>query len=56
MAILKSLLVTHSLLDIKTDNLALVIIDEVYKFGVKTKEKLKHLREDVHIFPVWVQR
>ena len=39
-----------SLLEIKTENLALVIIDEEHKFGVKTKEKLKHLREDVHIF------
>ena len=41
---------THSLLEIKTENLALVVIDEEHKFGVKQKEKLKHLREDVHIF------
>ncbi|RXJ69017.1 transcription-repair coupling factor [Halarcobacter ebronensis] len=41
---------THSLLGIKTKNLALVIIDEEHKFGVKQKEKLKELREDVHIF------
>ncbi|MFA7084283.1 MAG: DEAD/DEAH box helicase [Arcobacteraceae bacterium] len=41
---------THSLLEIKTQNLALVIIDEEHKFGVKQKEKLKNLREDVHIF------
>ncbi len=41
---------THSLLEIKTKNLALVIIDEEHKFGVKQKEKLKALREDVHIF------
>ncbi|MGB5918117.1 DEAD/DEAH box helicase [Arcobacter sp.] len=41
---------THSLLDIKTKDLALVIIDEEHKFGVKQKEKLKELREDVHIF------
>ena len=41
---------THSLLEIKTKNLALVIIDEEHKFGVKQKEKLKQLREDVHIF------
>ncbi len=41
---------THSLLEIKTKNLALVIIDEEHKFGVKQKEKLKNLREDVHIF------
>ncbi len=41
---------THSLLNVKTNNLALVIIDEEHKFGVKQKEKLKALREDVHIF------
>ena len=41
---------THSLLGVKTNNLALVIIDEEHKFGVKQKEKLKELREDVHIF------
>ncbi len=41
---------THSLLSVKTKNLALVIIDEEHKFGVKQKEKLKQLRDDVHIF------
>lgn len=41
---------THALLGIKAKNLALVIIDEEHKFGVKQKEKLKELREDVHIF------
>ncbi|RXJ86777.1 transcription-repair coupling factor [Arcobacter sp. CECT 8985] len=41
---------THSLLGVKTNNLALVVIDEEHKFGVKQKEKLKALREDVHIF------
>ncbi|MFY9073718.1 transcription-repair coupling factor [Malaciobacter mytili] len=41
---------THSLLEVKTKNLALVVIDEEHKFGVKQKEKLKALREDVHIF------
>ena len=41
---------THSLLSVQTHNLALVIIDEEHKFGVKQKEKLKNLREDVHIF------
>ena len=41
---------THSLLGVKTKDLALVIIDEEHKFGVKQKEKLKQLREDVHIF------
>ncbi len=41
---------THALLEIKSKNLALVILDEEHKFGVKQKEKLKSLREDVHIF------
>ena len=41
---------THSLLNIKAKDLALVIIDEEHKFGVKQKEKLKELRNDVHIF------
>jgi transcription-repair coupling factor (superfamily II helicase) len=41
---------THALLGVQTKNLALVIIDEEHKFGVKQKEKLKELREDVHIF------
>ncbi|MCP4970621.1 MAG: transcription-repair coupling factor [Arcobacter sp.] len=41
---------THSLLSVKTNNLALVVIDEEHKFGVKQKEKLKSLRDDVHIF------
>jgi len=47
---LKLIVGTHSLLDIKSSNLALVIIDEEHKFGVKQKEKLKALRQDVHIF------
>lgn len=41
---------THSLLNITAKGLALVIIDEEHKFGVKQKEKLKELRNDVHIF------
>ncbi|MCK5111591.1 MAG: DEAD/DEAH box helicase [Arcobacteraceae bacterium] len=41
---------THSLLNITAKDLALVIIDEEHKFGVKQKEKLKELRNDVHIF------
>ncbi len=41
---------THSLLNVKAKNLALVIIDEEHKFGVKQKEKLKEIRNDVHIF------
>ncbi|MBD3841031.1 MAG: transcription-repair coupling factor [Campylobacterales bacterium] len=41
---------THTLLGVKCANLALVVIDEEHKFGVKQKEKLKELRNDVHIF------
>ena len=41
---------THSLLNVKANDLALVVIDEEHKFGVKQKEKLKELRNDVHIF------
>ncbi|MEA3352432.1 MAG: transcription-repair coupling factor [Campylobacterota bacterium] len=41
---------THALLNVKCKDLALVIIDEEHKFGVKQKEKLKNLRSDVHIF------
>ncbi|MDR3177944.1 MAG: transcription-repair coupling factor [Campylobacteraceae bacterium] len=40
---------THALLGVNCANLALVVIDEEHKFGVKQKEKLKNLRENVHI-------
>ncbi|WP_234697148.1 transcription-repair coupling factor [Nitrosophilus alvini] len=40
---------THTILGAKFSNLALVVIDEEHKFGVKQKEKLKELRTDVHI-------
>jgi transcription-repair coupling factor (superfamily II helicase) len=42
---------THALLadSIKFKNLALVIIDEEQHFGVKQKEKLKALKEDVNL-------
>ena len=42
---------THSLLSpkIKFQNLGLLIIDEEQNFGVKQKEKLKELRENVHV-------
>lgn len=40
---------THSLFDVELKNPALVILDEEHKFGVKQKEKLKNLRENVHI-------
>lgn len=41
---------THALLNIKCKNLALIVIDEEHKFGVKQKERLKELRSDAHIF------
>jgi len=40
---------THSLLKAKFKNLALVIIDEEHKFGVKQKEALKEIAIDVHL-------
>ena len=40
---------THALFDTELKNPALVILDEEHKFGVKQKEKLKNLRENVHI-------
>ncbi|MFH2138727.1 MAG: transcription-repair coupling factor [Candidatus Omnitrophota bacterium] len=42
---------THRLLsdDIRFKNLGLIIIDEEQRFGVKAKEKLKHLRELVDV-------
>ena len=41
---------THSLLNVKCQKLALVIIDEEHKFGVKQKEKLKQLSPNIHLF------
>ena len=42
---------THSLLaqDVKFANLGLVIVDEEQRFGVKQKERLKELKNAVHI-------
>lgn len=40
---------THSLFDVELHNPALIVVDEEHKFGVKQKEKLKNLRENVHI-------
>ncbi len=40
---------THALLTAKFKNLALVIIDEEHKFGVKQKEALKEIAIDVHL-------
>ncbi|WP_348518797.1 DEAD/DEAH box helicase [Campylobacter sp. CCS1377] len=40
---------THALLNVECENLALVIIDEEHKFGVKQKEKLKELTQNSHL-------
>ena len=42
---------THALLSekIKFNNLSLLIVDEEQKFGVKQKERLKQLKENVHV-------
>jgi len=41
---------THSLLNIPyCAKLALIIIDEEHKFGVKQKEKIKQIKQDVHM-------
>ena len=40
---------THSIFGVKFKNLGLVVLDEEHKFGVKQKESLKSLRENVHI-------
>ncbi|HEH4740355.1 TPA: DEAD/DEAH box helicase [Campylobacter coli] len=40
---------THALLNVECKNLALVIIDEEHKFGVKQKEKLKELTQNSHL-------
>ncbi len=40
---------THSLLGAKFKKLALLVIDEEHKFGVKQKEKLKNFKENLHV-------
>ena len=40
---------THALLNAKFKNLALVVIDEEHKFGVKQKEALKELTINTHL-------
>ncbi|NLC28000.1 MAG: transcription-repair coupling factor [Campylobacteraceae bacterium] len=40
---------THALLGIPIKDLALLIIDEEHKFGVKQKEKLKNMRSNIHV-------
>ncbi len=40
---------THALLSVECENLALVVIDEEHKFGVKQKEKLKEIAQNSHL-------
>lgn len=40
---------THGLLNVNFKNLGLVVLDEEHKFGVKQKERLKNMTQDVHI-------
>jgi len=40
---------THALFGSEFKNLALVVIDEEHKFGVKQKERLKNFAENVHL-------
>lgn len=40
---------THALLGLEPKNLGLLIIDEEHKFGVKQKEKLKQLAQNIHL-------
>jgi transcription-repair coupling factor (superfamily II helicase) len=40
---------THALFGVSCAKLGIVIIDEEHKFGVKQKEKLKSLYENVHL-------
>lgn len=46
---LKVAIGTHALLDADAKDLALVVVDEEHKFGVKQKEKLKALSRTAHI-------
>lgn len=40
---------THSVLGVEFNNLGLLVIDEEHKFGVKQKEALKKLTQNVHL-------
>ncbi len=40
---------THALLNVEFKNLALIIVDEEHKFGVKQKEKIKDLSQNIHL-------
>lgn len=40
---------THALLNAEFKNLALMVVDEEHKFGVKQKEKIKDLSQNIHL-------
>lgn len=40
---------THAILSAGFKNLALIVVDEEHKFGVKQKEKIKAIAQDVHM-------
>ncbi|TLE16422.1 transcription-repair coupling factor [Helicobacter apodemus] len=40
---------THILLNVTFKNLALIVVDEEHKFGVKQKEKIKDLSTNIHL-------
>ncbi|MBK1972138.1 DEAD/DEAH box helicase [Campylobacter sp. TTU_617] len=40
---------THTLLNVECENLALIVVDEEHKFGVKQKEKLKEISKNSHL-------
>lgn len=46
---LKAVVGTHALLGVEFKNLALMIVDEEHKFGVKQKEKIKDLSQNIHL-------
>jgi len=47
--VLDAVVGTHALFDLDFKNLGVVIIDEEHKFGVKQKEKIKELYNNVHL-------
>ncbi|TLD88707.1 transcription-repair coupling factor [Helicobacter sp. MIT 05-5294] len=40
---------THTLLNVEFKNLALIVVDEEHKFGVKQKERIKDLSQNIHL-------
>ncbi len=40
---------THALLNVEFKNLALIVVDEEHKFGVKQKERIKDINQNTHL-------